>query len=72
MSQKTVSAKDGGRRALCGERLLTVGDVADITGLCYAVASDIIDETGRGIVLHSHKYVFESALYEFLQEKASA
>lgn len=60
------------RPCLCGVRLLTVADVAGITGLCYAVASDLMDETGNAIVLHSHKYVFDTALFGYLQSKAGA
>lgn len=66
------SQNQGDRPGLCGARLLTVSDVAGITGLCYAVASDLIDETGRAIVLHSHKYVFDTSLFDYLQSKAGS
>ena len=35
-----------------GDRLLTIADVVEKTGFCRTVASALMDETGKAIVLH--------------------
>ena len=51
------------------DRLLTIGDVSRITGLCAPVASDLIKETGRAINVHRCLYILESSFLEFLKEQ---
>ena len=52
------------------DRLLTVADVQDKTGLCRTVASALMDETGKAIVMHRRKFVLESDLLEHLRQLA--
>lgn len=54
------------------DRLLGIQNVSDITGLCPTVASQLMDETGHAITLHSHKYVLQSSFMAFLREKEAA
>lgn len=55
--------------AIGNTRLLGIDDVAEVMGTCPVTASKIIDETGRSIVVHRKKYVFESTLLDYLREK---
>ena len=48
-------------------RLLSVDDVAEITGTCNTTAAKIIKETGRPIKLHRRLYVLDTALCEYLE-----
>jgi hypothetical protein len=50
------------------DRLLGIQNIADITGFCPTVTSQLMDETGHVITLHSHKYVLQSSFMEFLRE----
>ena len=52
------------------EHLLTVADVVAKTGLCRTVASALMDETGKAIVMHRRKYILESDLLEHLRQLA--
>lgn len=53
-------------------RLLSIADVVERTGFCRTVASALIDETGKSIVLHRRKYILESDLLAHLQGLAGA
>ena len=58
--------------SLGSDRLLGIPDVAAITGTCPVTASRIIDETGRGIVLHRRKYILQSSLLKFFESQGVA
>ena len=51
------------------ERLLSIEDVRDITGLGEVTASKLMKESGRAIRLHRRLYVLESSFFSFLHEK---
>lgn len=51
------------------DRLLTIKDVSEITGLCAVTASGLIKKSGRGIYMHRRVYILESSLMAFLREK---
>ncbi len=42
------------------DRLLSIAAVVEKTGFCRTVASALMDETGKAIVLHRRKYILES------------
>ena len=52
------------------DRLLTIADVVAKTGFCRTVASALMDETDRAIVMHRRKYILESDLLAHLQQLA--
>lgn len=52
------------------DKLLTISDVAERTGLCKTIASVLISETGKAIVMHRRKFILESDLLEYLQKLA--
>lgn len=54
---------------LGSDRLLDIRDVAEITGLCGPVASRIMTETGRQIILHKRKYILQSSLMAYLRSR---
>lgn len=56
------------RIALGRERLLSIEDVCDITGLGEVTASKLMRESGRAIRLHRRLYVLESSFYSYLHE----
>ena len=58
-------------KTIRGDRLLSIQDVSEITGLCRRVASGLMDESGQALVLGTKKYVFETAFYDFLKGKAN-
>lgn len=57
-------------KRILDDRLLTIEDVSELTGLCRPVASKLIDESGRGINIHRRKYILESGLLEYLKDCA--
>ena len=52
------------------DRLLSIADVVGKTGFCRTVASALMDETGKAIVLHRRKYILESDLLSHLKSLA--
>ena len=52
------------------DKLLTVVDVQEKTGLCRTVASALMDETGKAIVMHRRKFILESDLLSHLRQLA--
>lgn len=57
-------------KRILDDRLLTIEDVSELTGLCRPIASKLIDESGRGISIHRRKYILESGLLDFLKDCA--
>lgn len=55
-----------------GDRLLSIADVVEKTGFCRTVASTLMDETGKAIVMHRRKYILESDLLSHLKGLAGA
>lgn len=54
------------------DRLLTIAEVVEKTGFCRTVASALMDETGKAIVMHRRKYILESDLLSHLKSLAGA
>lgn len=54
------------------DRLLSIADVVEKTGFCRTVASALMDETGKAIVMHRRKYILESDLLSHLKGLAGA
>lgn len=54
------------------DRLLGIDDVASITGFCRQVSSQLIKDSGRGILLHRRVFILESSLLAFLKEQEAA
>ena len=50
------------------DRLLSIQNVSEITGFCPVVASRLMKESGREIVVHRRKYLLESSLLAYLRE----
>ncbi|BAK45824.1 hypothetical protein EGYY_28470 [Eggerthella sp. YY7918] len=50
------------------DRLLSIQNVSEITGLCPVTASVLMKESGREIVLHRRKFILESSLLAYLRE----
>ena len=50
------------------DRLLSIQNVSEITGFCPVIASRLMKESGREIVLHRRKYILESSLLAYLRE----
>ena len=50
------------------DRLLSIQNVSEITGFCPVVASRLMKERGREIVVHRRKYILESSLLAYLRE----
>lgn len=50
------------------DRLLSIQNVSEITGFCPVVASRLMKESGREIVVHRRKYILESSLLAYLRE----
>ena len=55
-----------------GDRLLSIADVVEKTGFCRTVASALMDETGKAIVMHRRKYILESDLLAHLRGLAGS
>ena len=54
------------------DQLLSIADVVEKTGFCRTVASALMDETGKAIVMHRRKYILESDLLSHLKSLAGA
>ena len=50
------------------DRLLSIQKVSEITGFCPVVASRLMKESGREIVVHRRKYILGSSLLAYLRE----
>lgn len=48
------------------DRLLSVGDVEEITGFCRRVSQELMVETGQLIEIRGRRFVFESVFLDFL------
>lgn len=51
------------------DRLLSINEVCKMTGFCPIIASRLMNETGRCMTIHRRKFILESALLAYLQEK---
>lgn len=56
------------KSTLGSDRLLSIQNVSEITGFCPVVASRLMKESGREIVVHRRKYILESSLLAYLRE----
>lgn len=70
----SVTAKAGAtpassRLALGRERLLSIPDICELTGLGEATASKLMKESGHCIRLHSRLYLLESSFFSWLKEQ---
>lgn len=61
-------AKDFPTSNVGSDRLLSIQNVSEITGFCPVVASRLMKESGREIVVHRRKYILESSLLAYLRE----
>ncbi|WP_139651820.1 hypothetical protein [Raoultibacter phocaeensis] len=57
-------------KRILNDRLLTIEDVSEMTGLCRPIASKLIDESGHAINVHRRKFILESGLLEYLKDCA--
>lgn len=65
-----AGVNDPATRVVLGrERLLSITDICELTGLGEATASKLMRESGRAIRLHRRLYVLESSFFSFLHEK---
>jgi len=69
MSETTAVQSAPPRKEIRNDRLLSLKDVEEITGMCSRVASELMNETGGAFMLRNQKFVFESAFYDFLREQ---
>lgn len=51
------------------ERLLSIEDVSNITGLGEATASKLMRESGHAIRLHRRLYLLESSFFSWLKSQ---
>lgn len=52
---------------ISNDRLLSIDDVVQVTGLCRRIASVLMDETGKAIIIHRRKFIFASDLLGYLR-----
>ena len=67
MSETAAVQSTPPRKEIRNDRLLSLKDVEEITGMCSRVASELMNETGGALVLRNQNLVYEPAFSDLLR-----